>query len=61
MTWNDIVLQFIQDMVPVIGALLVTSLGYLVTWIFKTPAKDKNDILRESLGAAIAEAHIVGA
>ena len=60
MTWNDIILQLVQYIVPVIGALLVTLLGYLVTYLSKHQQKIKNDILRESLGAAIAEAHIVG-
>ena len=60
MTWNDIVMQLIQALMPVIAALFVALLGYLVTFISKHQQKIKNDILRESLGAAIAEAHIVG-
>ena len=60
MTWNDIVMQLIQALMPVIAALFVALLGYLVTFISKHQEKIRNDILRESLGAAIAEAHIVG-
>lgn len=60
MTWNDIVLQLVQALMPVIAALFVALLGYLVTFISKHQEKIRNDILRESLGAAIAEAHIVG-
>lgn len=60
MTWNDIVVQVVQYLIPVIGALLVALLGYLVTYISKQQEKIKNDILRESIGAALAEAHVVG-
>jgi|GEM_PF-613231 hypothetical protein len=60
MTWNDVVMQIVQYLVPVIGALLVALLGYLVTYISKHQEKLKNDILRDAFGAALAEAHIVG-
>lgn len=60
MTRNDVLMQIIQYLVPVIGALLVVLLGYLVTYISKHQEKLKNDLLRDALGAALAEAHVVG-
>jgi hypothetical protein len=60
MTWNGIVIQVVQYLIPVIGALLVALLGYLVTYISRHQEKLKNDILREAFSAALAEAHVVG-
>ncbi len=60
MTWDNVVIQVVQYLVPAIGALLVALLGYLITYISKHQEKLKNDILREALGAALAEAHVVG-
>lgn len=60
MTRNDVLMQIIQYLVPVIGAFLVALLGYLVTYISKHQEKLKNDLLREALGAALAEVHVVG-
>jgi len=60
MTWNNIMVQVVQYLIPVIGALLVALLGYLVTYISKHQEKLKNDILRDAFGAALTEAHLVG-
>ena len=56
MTWNGIVIQVLQYLIPVIGALLVALLGYLVTYISRHQEKLKT-IFCETHLSALAEAH----
>ena len=59
MTWNDIVLQLVQYLVPAIGGLLVALLGYLVAYLSKQTKKVNNELLRAILDGAKDEAHSV--
>lgn len=60
MTWGSVVIQIVQYLVPAIGALLVALLGYLITYVSKYQQKIKNEVIRDSFGAALAEAQFVG-
>src|SRR5690606_33760281 len=59
MTWNDVIMQLVMYMVPAVGALFIALLGYLVSFLSKHQKKIRNEILRDSFGAALGEAHIV--
>lgn len=59
MTWNDVIMQLVMYMVPAVGALFMALLGYLVSFLSKHQKKIRNEILRDSFGAALGEAHIV--
>lgn len=59
MTWNDIGLQFVELLLPVLVAALVALIGYGVAYLRQKTAEINNKIARDSLSAALTEAEVV--
>ncbi|MGB4716453.1 MAG: hypothetical protein WBH42_03605 [Bacillota bacterium] len=59
MTWNDIALQAVQALMPVVVAALVALIGYGVAYLRKQTEKIDNEIVQQALWAALGEAEQV--
>ncbi len=59
MTWNDIALQAVQALMPVVVAALVALIGYGVAYLRKQTEKIDNEIMQQALWAALGEAEQV--
>jgi len=59
MMWNDIALQIVELLLPIVVALLVALIGYGVAYLRQKTAEINNKIARDSLDAALAEAEVV--
>lgn len=59
MMWNDIALQIIELLLPVLVALLVALIGYGISYLKMKTAEVNNKIVRDSLHAALEEAEVV--
>ena len=57
--WNDIALQIVELLLPIVVALLVALIGYGVAYLRQKTAEINNKIARDSLDAALAEAEVV--
>lgn len=56
MTWNGIALRLIEILLPVIGLLLTALIALGVAYLRKQTERISNEIARDSLFAALAEA-----
>lgn len=56
MTWNGIALQLVEILLPVIGLLLTALIALGVAYLRKHTERLSNEIARDSLFAALAEA-----
>lgn len=56
MTWNGIALQLVEILLPVIGLLLTALIALGVAYLRKQTERISNEIARDSLFAALAEA-----
>lgn len=56
MTWDSIALKLVEILLPVIGLLLTALIGLGVAYLQKQITRISNEVARESLYAALAEA-----
>jgi hypothetical protein len=59
MDWNDITLQAVQTLLPVVVAALVALIGYGVAYLRKQTEKVGNEIAQRALWEALGEAERV--
>lgn len=57
--WDELALQVVELLLPIVVALLVALIGYGVAYLRQKTQEINNKIARESLDAALAEAEIV--
>lgn len=56
MTWDSIALKIVEILLPVFGLLLTALIAYGVAYLRKQTQKLSNEVVRDALYAALAEA-----
>ena len=61
MTWNDVAVQVILTLIPVIGLALTVLISLAADYLRQKAAGVRQEVARQALWAAIDEAERVGA